>query len=325
MAANGLAASVEHLADEGFAVDGVADGTAHAHIIQGFAPVVQGQHALAAGCPDQHLVVLVHLQAADIVGGEIEQHIHLARLHSGHLGVRVIDEPEHGLVDPDLRRAAVPLVFGQGDAPALVPLLQPVRSGAHGVAGRLRSAVRVQDDGGAFPQTKQGVAIGAVQLQHHGQRIGCGHAGDVVEQRLARLVARIRRLCPRKAEQHGRGIEHGAIMKAHPGLQPEGVGPAIGRHAPRLGQQGRWGTAFLDPRQSFEHVVVHDLANRCGRCAGRVQAVGLQRDVDDQGALRRLGQHLPAGTCHRQPRHGGPCASQGSPREVHVLSIRIKH
>ena len=135
-----------------------------------------------------------------------------------------------------------------------------------------------------------------MQLQHHGERVGRGDAGNVVEQGLARLVARIRRFGPFKSKQHGRSIKDRAVMEVHARLQAKGVGLAVGRHLPRLRQQGRCGTALLNPGQAFEHVVVHHLANRRGRCAGRVQAVGLQR-----------------------------WAIQGSPSQVHFISLGVKH
>ena len=57
-----------------------------------------------------------------------------------------------------------------------------------------------------------------------------------------------------------------------PLLQLEGVALAVGVHAPALGQQRRDRAVDVDLGQAFEHVVVHDLADRRGRRDGRVQA-----------------------------------------------------
>ena len=176
----------------------------------------------------------------------------------------------------------MPVVVGacQKDAVAAGPFGHAVGARAHRLRGGLRGSVRVQDDGWALAQAKQQVGVGSVQRECDGARVGCGNGGDVVEQRLARLVGGARRHGALKAEAHRGRIQGLAVVKAHARTQPEGVAQPAGVCAPGLGQQRADRAVFLDLGQALQHVVVRDLAHGGRRGHGGVQAVGLDREAD---------------------------------------------
>ena len=285
MAADHGAAPLEYGADERLAVDGVRDGAAHAQVGQRCAPVVQCQQSLAAGGAQQQLVAAVGHQATHRVGGEVQEQVHLLAVQGRCLCLGRVEEAE--------RRAAHVQGFGvavgagrrQRDAMAALPLLHAVRAGAHGRGGGGAGTRRAEDHGRVLAQAEGQVRVGMVQPQHHGVRVGRGDVRDVVEQRRARLVGRAGRACALEAEAHRCGVKGRAVVKAHALAQLQRAGALARIHLPALRQQGRHAAVLLDARQALQHVVVHHLAHGGRSGHGRIQAVGLQRQVDDHPAL----------------------------------------
>ena len=97
------------------------------------------------------------------------------------------------------------------------------RAGADRLGRRGRRALRVEDDRGVLAHAEQEVAVGVVEHQDHGVRVGRVDAADVVEHRLLRLVGRAFGLGALEAELHVAGVEGLAVVELHAAAQLEGV------------------------------------------------------------------------------------------------------
>ena len=298
VAANGHAKAVTRAFDDGLAVDGGGNGTAHAHVVQGLAVVVDGQDGLGARAAHHHLKARVGLELGHAAWRDAGKRVHITGQQRRHLRGRVGDEAERGPAHLDAGGRAKARPGVQRDGRTLVPCAQHVGAGAHGPRGIGGGTFGLDDDGRGLAQHKQEIRVDVLVDQHHGvviHHLG-GEAGKGALVLVGALVAA--RAVEREFDRIGR--EGHAVAELHPPAQAQGVGLEVGRHLPALGQQRRHTAVGIDLGERLEDVVVNDLGNGRGGTGGRVQPRWFQRHGQHHVVLAGFGQGAPGrGKGHR--------------------------
>src|SRR5574337_1207114 len=111
-------------------------------------------------------------------------------------------------------------------------------------------------------------------------------------------------------------VERRAVLELHALAQLEGVGPPVGLDLPVGAQQRRHRAADVDLGEPFEHVVVHDLADRGRRAGGRIEPRRFEHHREHDRVLGRLRAREAGGQRARQRR--GRCGKgETAARELH--------
>jgi hypothetical protein len=172
-------------------------------------------------------------------------HVQVARQQGGHLGGRIRDEAERGLVHLDGGRVAVLGPLGQRHRGALVPALELVGAGAHRFGGVGVGALGLDQDGRGLPHQEQEVRVELLVDHDHGVLV---HDADALHrgERALVLVGALFAGGALKRELDRVGIEGLAVLELDALAQLEGVGLEVGRDFPALGQQRRDAAVGVD-------------------------------------------------------------------------------
>jgi hypothetical protein len=269
----------------------VVQGLPHTHVVEGWALGVEvdvdGPEARGA----HHLNRPVGLEAGNILGRDAHGHVGLPRLYQGYPGGAFGHGDEAHLGDGGFGTPVV-LVAHQVHELPLLPRLEPVGPGAHGVVPVLGSEAPygrgALHGGGAMGQVGQKGGEGVLEAQAHGVAVHHLHPLQLGEEEGegARQLPGDKAL---QVELDGLGVEGGAVVEGDAPAEPYGEGPApIGEAVP-LGQMGD----DLALRGQLKEGLA-DVGDHGGRGGVRGQG-GIQG-----GGVGTLGHHQPLGQGPRQ-------------------------
>ena len=146
----------------------------------------------------------------------------------------------------------------------------------------------------ASPQAKivEEVALRVLEGHLDRQRIDGLDLVDGGEELLLPVGAAFRRRAVERELDHVGG-ERRAVVELHPVMEMEGVGQAVVRDVPGLGEIGLHGAGLVDAGQALEDVGIGHLVGRRGIAGGRVEPGRFEHHADgDVGARgqRRAGR-----------------------------------
>ncbi|MNI19002.1 hypothetical protein D3C73_724230 [compost metagenome] len=257
-------------------IERMGDGLADALVLEQRVIGLEQQAADRHDRAHRHLDARHRLEFLGVAGGDVRQQVDVVR-HQRRLGRRGIgnDHEAHGVdqrlflagkaIGPGIVTGAVILEACQLHRLARFPLRQGERAGAD---RRLPAAVRgdrirMQDAAGAAIRPSHGgeeQAARLVELEHHGQRVRRGDAGDfrpattIEFSQAAPLRLRVKVMRPGPFDVGG--AHRRAVMKAHPVAQLESVSQAVVGHLHGLGQQRADGGVFAmghEPLDDVQH------------------------------------------------------------------------
>ena len=303
--------------DHRLAVDGGADGAAHAHVVQRLVAVVDGQHRLGARAGHDDLVTRVVLEARHAAVGDARKRVHVTRQQGCHLGRRVANEAEGGALDPDGAGIAEARPGLERHRRALAPLVELVRPRAHRRGVVAVGALGLDDHRRGLAHVEQEVRVRLLVDDHHRVVVEGAHAFHGGEGALV-LVGALLAGGALEAELHRLRVERLAILEGDTLAQVEGDGAQVGRELPALCQQRRHAAIGIDLGERLQDVVLHDLGDGRGGTRRRVQPRRLQRHAQRERGLAGLGMGLHQGQAAQR---GGGRQGQGEVAAFHRLGL----
>ena len=271
--------------------------------------------ARGADLDDEALVGLQLLERLRRV--EARHAVDVAGQQRGHARGRVVDEAEGHALELDRLGVAKAVPLGQRDRVALLPVLEAERPGADRLGRGRRPAVfgcRITAVFSPMRNRKLPSALFSVRITV------CG-SGALIELMLSNtaplaLLVLFSSFARSKLNFTADESKRLAVVELDALLQLEGVAAAVGVHGPALGQQRRDRAVDVDLGQAFQHVVVHDLADRRGRRDGRIEARRLQHHGQRDAVFLALCEGQRRGQCGGQCERGERRAAVQCHREL---------